>query len=440
MSDPTSPGTCLILDPGLRVSSGHHLNAARHIRDVAAELGFETPLLASRFATRAVVQGLGAHPVFTNSAYSTGDGTPKAYDRYARTTFDALVSGLGPAFPLPELIVMPTGDAALAEALGRYLELFPKDLRPGVVTWLLLPRDFLRMNTPDSAGGAARGFHRLDAAVPAGRLRVFGETTAVQASFARDFSVPIELAPSPSTALQALGPRRKVREGPITFSAFGHIRPGKGFELLPGAIAHALAARPDIRFCIHATPHKATQADLDLLAAFEALGPNVEVIGREVSGAEYARLLERADVAVLPYDPAVYGERGSGIFNECAQLGTPVLATKGCSFAEAAIAANRAVEIVDYSPQALGDAIIAAADGFEDLSARCYAHALDLADGSASPDLGAVLRETARAAGARIPRPKGALPLFLRARMLHRLREVARITTIRKARAHDSAD
>ncbi|MEO0702690.1 MAG: hypothetical protein AAFY80_11170 [Pseudomonadota bacterium] len=433
MSETSPNRTCLIIDPGLRVSSGHHLNAARHIVETARDAGFRTRILASRFASGAVRGGLGAEPVFTNSAYSVGDGSQASYDRYAVTTSDALISALGPDFSVPELIVLPTADAALAEALAGYLELFPADLRPGVVAWLLLPRDFLRMNTPEPDGGGVRGFQRLDAALGPGRLAVFVETEAVQASFAKDFSAPIQIAPSPSTALQTVTPRRRAAAGAPVFSAFGHIRPGKGFELLPGAIAAAAAKRPDIAFRIHATPNAPDHPAL--LAAIEQAADNVEVIGHELDGPAYEALLHGADVAILPYDPEIYRERGSGIFNECEQLGTPVIAPSGCSFATRAIADGRAVPMDGYGPEALGAAIIVAADQFEALSARCYDHAVRLQDGVQS--LGRVLRATANAPISGATRPAGAGRVFWRARILHRLRELARIGTIRKARTLD---
>lgn len=434
MNDTPANGTCLILDPALRVSAGHHLNAAQHIMRAATAAGFETRILASRFATGAVTHGLGAAPVFTNSAYSIGAGTQEAYDRYAATTFDALLSGMGAGIPLPELIVLPTADAALAEALARYLELFPADLRPGVIAWLLLPREFLRMNTPDVRGGTPRGFHRLDAALGPGKLMVFGETEAVQASFAKDFSAPIQIAPSPSTALQAVTPIRRDGDVPRVFSAFGHIRPGKGFELLPEAMASAAAGRDDIAFRIHATPNAPDHAAL--LAAMQDAGNSVEVIGRELDGAEYETLLHGADVAILPYDPVAYRERGSGVFNECEQLGTPVIAPVGCSFAARAIAQGRAVGMDGYGPEALAQAIITAADQYETLSARCFDHAIALSTAAEAPMLETLFHELARAPGAVIARPAGATTLFWRARILHRLREAARVTTIRKARKH----
>ncbi|MEL6645077.1 MAG: glycosyltransferase [Pseudomonadota bacterium] len=436
-SAPTSQDRqCLILDPGLRVSSGHHQNAALHIVEDAKDAGFSVRVLASRFASDAVIEKLRAEPVFTNSAYSMGDGSTAAFDRYASTTFDALIAALGPDLTAPDVIVLPTADAALAEALARYLEMVPEDRRPGVIAWLLLPRDFLRMNTPAAQGGVLRGFHRLDAALPRDRFRVFVETEAVRASFAEDFSVEIEIAPSPSTALQPLTAEGREADQPLTFSGFGHIRPGKGFELFPEAIRIAKAARPDIVFRIHATPGRSEGAEADLVAAMAAAAPDVEVIARELDGPEYNALLGRADVALLPYDPAIYAERGSGIFNEFEQLGKPVVATAGCSFAARAIADGRAIAAQDYSPQALAAAIVEAADHFDDLSVRCRAFAEDRAAGGSSASLGDLLLASAPDVNAPRYKPEGTTMLYLRARLLHSLRVLARAREIRKARAH----
>jgi glycosyltransferase involved in cell wall biosynthesis len=66
------------------------------------------------------------------------------------------------------------------------------------------------------------------------------------------------------------------------------------------------------------------------------LGPNLELVERALATHDYLGLIRDADLLLLPYDPAAYGPRSSGILAEARALGIPAIVPRGCWMEEAA--------------------------------------------------------------------------------------------------------
>ncbi len=102
------------------------------------------------------------------------------------------------------------------------------------------------------------------------------------------------------------------QEGPVLVH-FGLIYPGKGLETLFAALSELLRVRPDVRLAIVGdtrVENKSYLADLKALA--ERLGVSWAILwlGHR-SGEEVSRILNAADIFVVPYDEGVSIRRGS---------------------------------------------------------------------------------------------------------------------------------
>src|SRR5260370_23306035 len=101
---------------------------------------------------------------------------------------------------------------------------------------------------------------------------------------------------------------RRNRSGanPITISVLGHQRPEKGFELMPEIAATLLHEHAQIRILAHnakPTQMSAAQEGMRQLAASDSR----LMLEEAVAGPGlWADLLERSDLVLCPYDPAVY--------------------------------------------------------------------------------------------------------------------------------------
>jgi glycosyltransferase involved in cell wall biosynthesis len=124
------------------------------------------------------------------------------------------------------------------------------------------------------------------------------------------------------------------------FGFFGYSKCEKGFHLLPIAIEICRARGLDANFTVqlqHGGWEPAT------VAAERALRqiPGVRLVEGVLGHKEYTAETDRIDAMLLPYDPVLFGFRGSGIFTQSVAAGRPVVASAG-TFAGACIASGEA--------------------------------------------------------------------------------------------------
>ncbi len=158
--------------------------------------------------------------------------------------------------------------------------------------------------------------------------------------------------------------------GRPTFGFFGYSKCDKGFHLLPHAIEICRTHGLDANFTIqlqHSGWEPAT------VAAERALRqiPGVRLVEGMLSHEDYAVETGKIDAMLLPYDPVLFGLRGSGIFTQSVAAGRPVIASAG-TFAGASVASGKAEGEV-FSPQdlaALAAAIIRLCSRLADSHAR----------------------------------------------------------------------
>jgi glycosyltransferase involved in cell wall biosynthesis len=151
---------------------------------------------------------------------------------------------------------------------------------------------------------------------------------------------------------------------------FGYSKCEKGFHLLPEAIeicrAHGLSANFTVQL-EHSGWEPATVATERALRQI----PGVRLVEGVLSHEEYTAETGKIDAMLLPYDPELFGLRGSGIFTQSIAAGRPVIASAG-TFAGASIAKGEAEGEV-FSPQdsaALAAAIIRLCSRLDDSHRR----------------------------------------------------------------------
>jgi glycosyltransferase involved in cell wall biosynthesis len=102
------------------------------------------------------------------------------------------------------------------------------------------------------------------------------------------------------------------------FGFFGGFRREKGAQLLAEAIPIFAARHQDVHFIIHAPT---SESDPVATRALEHL-PRVEIIRKSFDSKDgYFAAFSRARCVLLPYDPAKYAVRTSGILFEALGLG-----------------------------------------------------------------------------------------------------------------------
>ncbi len=170
------------------------------------------------------------------------------------------------------------------------------------------------------------------------------ENEAIARVYRDQYGIETRILPVPFGDAEPAAPC----SGRPAFGFFGYSKCEKGFHLLPQAIEICRARGLDANFTVqlqHSGWEPAT------VAAERALRqiPGVRLVEGVLGHEEYTVETGKIDAMMLPYDPVLFGFRGSGIFTQSVAAGRPVVASAG-TFAGASIASGKAEGEV-FSPQ-----------------------------------------------------------------------------------------
>jgi hypothetical protein len=347
----------ILADAGLRGPAGHHLNYAAALAGAARSRGLRALVLTHREFT-APAPHLNAVPVFSAHYQSSGAGGP------LRGVLFRACSLLPANLSDPATDLVRRTHRAIRpgrpDGFGRELAAAMHDLRPTDRDLLVLPSvssanlaGLADAAPPTIAGATAIMLRRLpeemdltdpgDVPIDAilrrlhrhfgARLRLLADTESLAGLWQRLVGVPVCPAPVPADvpAIQERAPRSRPH---LVFA--GGARIEKGYPLLPEVTA---ALRATARFTIHSGVVDAA-ADPAVQRAHRALraqaGPQLALVERALAPDDYLDLVRDADLLLLPYDPASYGPRSSGILAEARALAIPAVVPRGCWMEQAA--------------------------------------------------------------------------------------------------------
>jgi glycosyltransferase involved in cell wall biosynthesis len=205
------------------------------------------------------------------------------------------------------------------------------------------------------------------------RLHIYSETQQLADFYRPLIGLEVGAMPAPGLLMPARGPRHRAGDRPPTVLCIGFANRPKGYGLLPEAIEQVLGHR-DVRFLIHGIV-KGSDAEDDqpIFDRLATLDDRVTVRQDVLSDRDYATLLGEADLLLLPYDPAVYRTRGSGVFTDARKIGLPVVATGTAAFAGPAFEQGWGVAIAEHSASGVAAAVLTALERLDDLTSRAAA-------------------------------------------------------------------
>lgn len=318
----------------------------------------DTPCLGSAYADRQVIRDLACTPVFSRSVYGRSYADAAEFDQSVEETQRQLAVAM--RRQRPDLIVLPCCDQVLAAALAQHIAVTRRPLP--VLAWLLYaPHHLLASDDPEGARFHRESRSGLGAlAATASGLHLLCETPAMADFYRALLGVEVGVMPGPGLRARQR-PSRPASDAPIV-ACIGFANRPKGYRLLPEALALVLARDERARFMIHGVVTGSDDPDQGTFDRLVRLGRRVEVHQNVLTPDEYLARLAEADLLMLPYDPAVYRTRGSGVFSDARAIGLPVVASRGCAFAAPAFAEGWGVEIKEYNGLAAGLAVLEALD------------------------------------------------------------------------------
>lgn len=206
------------------------------------------------------------------------------------------------------------------------------------------------------------------------RLHVTVPTERLQRLIAVETGVVFELAPHPSTAVgdenfafgegctEALAAPERIR---VVFP--GVSSGGKGFERTldtASILARNPAIQPVLRHRIHP---KVGDLHGEAIARLEG---RVEVVRGELDNDAFLDLFRQAQISVLPYEPAAFASRTSGLLIDSIYHGLPVVALEGTWLGDIVELYGCGIVVADGSPEKLARAVEEIVDDYTGFVAR----------------------------------------------------------------------
>lgn len=391
----------VVIDPGLLMESGHSYSALLRLKAELSKLDVEHTCLASLTAD-ATVRQLAA-PVLPNKGlWWRSSYTRSEFLKHVEAMTEQLSTALNDQTRPPDLLILDCCDsvqiAALAEYYGR-----PSPIpAPHLLLWLLLRPNLSKPIGDPSAAAQIDEYREAFTALRRAigndkKITIFCETASLAAAYTDILGLEVGVAPCPN--LVGVGGKdlrkgKSVAGQTLKIATLGHANEAKGYHLLPAAIEHVLDADNRATFFIHGTLENSDATGGP--AVFDALsrmGPRVVTSNEALSAPDYLSRLLEADILLLPYDSHLYETRGSGLFNEAREIGIPIVATRGCVFAQPAFDEGWGIEIVERSGRGIAQAILSALQRLPDLSARAQEAAAIYRANDAGTILGKIVND-----------------------------------------------
>jgi glycosyltransferase involved in cell wall biosynthesis len=363
LTEPHLP-RAIITDPGLKTRFGHHLGVAQDLAIGLSEAGYSVAVALNKDAVIESIDGAGFVTKSFSDFFYEQNGDVGLY-RWEFQEAMRATNVLG-----GDLVFAHCASPAMLAAITIWLAGQPRAERPQVVIRFDRPS----WRTPYSVASYEICFQRIK---QFGLRRHFSfsvESSNLQRYFhecaSETFPIRFNSIYSEENNLHNIikfTESSKISE--ITISFVGEAREEKGFHNLPFIIEHTWERFRNARTVLfriqvgsntwNQTPIiQAARLRLEQLA--ERYPQRLQLLKGNLSDSEYGKLIEDADIVLMPYDPLAYRVRGSGVASEAAAKGKVIVVSHGCdiirTYAEFAVVASASYSPVDIS-FALCDAI-----------------------------------------------------------------------------------
>ncbi len=349
---PSRTSGLVVIDNTLTDRVGHHFNYTLSLKNECERRGTPFHALVNQGAADDICRELSARGVFARGIHQAADNPYPADWGNLRTTYDflsandvfarELAAGLQGLATVNDVVFLPNATPRQILGLAALIATKPayRLLRYNVLlrysTYIGFGPIHDRKVTQDKVNAEwyELSLQRLIAADTGGVVKLSSDSVGLAEEFSAMAKRPVSVLPIPHThdqppAVPPAGmPAKPAGRTRIVF--LGDARDEKGFELLP-AVVRACAADKSVEIVIQG--YVSSHYHYRMMSVIEELSrlklPNLHLLDRSLSGAEYQWLLQSSDIVLLPYDCGTYRARTSGPFVEAICAGKTVIVPEG---------------------------------------------------------------------------------------------------------------
>jgi len=400
----------IILDNGLIGCGSHSYHLAKEVIRSLSKRNIAYQLYGTKSVEAQIIKETGAKPYFQWSLYDhfgfidtlnffhriLGFGlmkpkigtsyTEKKIVKYLNESFYKDLARL-PAntWQKDNIIIIPGLSQNQFFGLLKRLKEVPEDKRPTVVCQLMFPPSWTQWNEI-SLHGERLYREAFEEAKPLLNKSLFlmTDNNVQHDLYVKEYGIETEWLPIPFAVGDPVVKPVPGPETPLKLGFFGYSKMEKGFHLLPPAIELCRKQKQNVEFVIQIQHGKWERKTIDTEETLRKM-TGIKLLEGVLSSDDYYREMGDVDILLLPYDPAVYGSRGSAVYTESVAAARPVVATAATSIGESVLHGDAEGEVFDvYTVEAFADAIKRLTSRFAD----CKAKALERAAGFAKKHSG----------------------------------------------------
>ncbi len=363
------------LDAALQNNVGHHANVCGKITGGLRRGGIEVDILANASAESGLVEELGLHPVFRHSPYSRISRGRYLNFRLAQASFLSDLGGMTGGRQYDLVYAGSVLPAQMAGVIRWGQTRYGAADMPPVAVEFSSPSGVGCVDGPAGHWRQMPGQYRSAAAEIAkeysDKFLFFTFDSVTSSDYSRLFGFEVETLPHVQSGGEI---RHRVadEQGRPVVGFLGHQRPEKGYHLIPDVLRLLLEKDVRARFLIHNADMRETAIARELreLAAADS---RVCFDQQPADQSYWNGLLDRTDIAILPYEPNRYAASFSGVAVEAVSCGLPIIGPNGTTMKTLAERYQKnSIGITDWTVEAIADAIVESLQDFPRLSRSAY--------------------------------------------------------------------
>jgi glycosyltransferase involved in cell wall biosynthesis len=372
-----------IVNPHLRDRNGHYFEYDHSLIEPARKKGYEVLVLGHKQVEAAIAAIMPVKKVFSREIWQTFPliTTIPQVGRKVSTLIENILfyrklrATLNPKIITSEWVIfsdMVCHNQLLAWAW--WFRNLPRQVSPRLVLLFRYSSDWFEYWSSHQM--TCEAFRILNLANFDNKLCLCSDSDRLAKEYSRFTTEPLTVVPIPHTTYTITQENPLTQPQPLKslgFVSLGNARDEKGFlDILQAIkILHQSGELDKFTFILQANNISSYFIPPEeLLSAVEEVKSlnlaNVYFICDTLSSEEYYRLLQKADVVLLPYWRSIYVSRTSGIFTEALAAGKPVIVTEDTWMSEQLSQDGAGVLCRDRDSNDLVRAILKIAAHYED--------------------------------------------------------------------------
>jgi len=274
------------------------------------------------------------------------------------------------------IVVIPGISQNQIFGLLKHLSGLPMENRPTVICQLMFPPSWTPWNGI-SIHGDRLYREAFETAAPLINQSLFFMTdnNMQHDLFLKNFGIKTDWLPLPFAAVEPVLKKLPGAGEPIKLGFFGYSKTEKGFHLLPETIEICAQRQQNVAFVIQIQHGMWQRSTIEAGKKLRKI-KGIKLLEGILSSERYYHEMSEVDVLLLPYDPAVYGSRGSAVYTESVASGHPVIATAATSIGQSILHGDAEGETFDiYTSEGFADAIQRLSSRFADCKIKAMERA-----------------------------------------------------------------